>query len=156
MASFFVKLLWEKLVVTAQSYRGRHETRTLQLHVALRSEVNAKFRHFGTCSQPTCFIKKLFINSCGPRSVSKMFWGYAVSRCTLLWLESGVFSLFSQCTWRLWVFSKILYVVLKCFTSDVSRMMLLWFVFTSASVRRTLTSRLDLVYGPDVRISDRW
>lgn len=59
--------------MAAQQCRENRESRTLQLHVALRSEVNAKFRHFGTCSQPTCFIKKLFINSCGPRSVSKMF-----------------------------------------------------------------------------------
>lgn len=103
----------------AQQHRERPESRTLQLHVALRSEVNAKFRHFGTCSQPTCFIKKLFINSCGPRSVSKMFWGYAERRKTFFWLGAAVLVLLWLCTLQKRVFVAIWDIVLKCNSSDV-------------------------------------
>lgn len=144
----------EKLVFAPELHRARRKPRTLQLHVAVRSEVNSKFRHFGTCSQPTCFIKKLFINSCGPRSVSKMFWGYIEIRKTVFWLEGDVSVWQFQCSGSIRVFVFILYVVLKWNSSDFP-WMLLRFVFTSGNSEQGRCEHfLTLLLWP--RDSHKW
>lgn len=147
--SYFVGLLCEKLGPAARLHREPRESRTLQLHVALRSEVNAKFRHFGTCSQPTCFIKKLFINSCGPRSVSKMFWGYTGRRKTLSWLGADVWAQQRPSTAGLRVFVPIYDIVLKCYQEwrfpDDALMICVYF-FTC---EETLGSLFAIADSPD-------